>query len=228
MVAQKTQYKRKKAVQIIAMILDDKDIANLAPRFRAQFINSIGGFKSLVLIGTKSVQGNENLACFSSLFHLGADPALCGIIIRPNEEKQNTLGNIIANKQYTINHVHPSFYKQAHQCSAKYPDGFSEFDAVQLHPTYIDPIKAPFVQESQIKFACEMLQKIEIEINGTYLIIGRIIKTIVPDAFVRADGSIDIEQAETITCSGLDSYHSTQLLARLSYAKSDQAVTIIE
>jgi hypothetical protein len=51
---------------------------------------------------------------------------------------------------------------------------------------------------------------------------------IVPDAFVRADGSIDIEQAETITCSGLDSYHSTQLLARLSYAKPDQAITIIE
>lgn len=228
MVAQKTQYKHKKAVQIIAMILDDKDIANLAPRYRAQFINSIGGFKSLVLIGTKSVQGNENLACFSSLFHLGADPALCGIIIRPNEEKQNTLGNIIANKQYTINHVHPSFYQQAHQCSAKYPDGFSEFDAVQLTPEYIDPIKAPFVQESQIKFACEMLQKIDIELNGTYLIIGRIIKTIVPDAFVRADGSIDIEQAETITCSGLDSYHSTQVLARLSYAKSDQAITIIE
>ncbi|MBX9732499.1 MAG: flavin reductase [Chitinophagaceae bacterium] len=206
------------------MIFASSDISQLETRYRANFINSLGGFKSVTLIGTKSVQGNENLAVFSSLFHLGANPALCGIIIRPNEEKQNTLGNIMATKHYTINHIMPSFYKEAHQCSAKYEEGISEFSAVGLAAAYVDGIVAPFVQQSRIKFACELVQKIDIELNGTYLVIGKIIKIIVPDEYIRKDGFIDLQKAETITCSGLDSYHTTMALARLSYAKVDQPV----
>lgn len=205
------------------MIYNHNDIENLETRCRANFINSLGGFKSLVLVGTKSNEGNENLATFSSLFHLGANPALCGIIIRPNKPKQNTLGNILATKQYTINHVNPSFYKQAHQCSAKYDEGKSEFEEVGLTAQYIDDITAPFVEQSTVKFACEFVQKIGIELNGTYLMIGKIIKVIVPNDSLTEDGFIDIENAETITCSGLDSYHTTKKIARLSYAKTNSA-----
>ena len=199
-------------------------IVNLETRFRANLINSLGGFKSLALIGTKSHQGNENLAVISSVFHLGADPALLGHIIRPNEEKENTLGNIVQTKVYTINHVLSSFYKQAHQCSAKYPSGISEFIEVGLQPEYIEGIYAPFVQESNIKFACEMVQKIDMDLNNTFIIIGKITKIIVPDTFIGKDGFIDLEQAGTLTCSGLDSYHTTSKLARLSYAKVDKPI----
>jgi flavin reductase (DIM6/NTAB) family NADH-FMN oxidoreductase RutF len=204
------------------MILHNNDIIALETRYRANFINSLGGFKSLCLIGTKSKQGNENLATFSSLFHLGANPSLCGIIIRPNEEKQNTLGNIIATKHYTINHVLPSFFKQAHQCSAKYEEGESEFEKVGLTTEYLDDITAPFVRESKIKFACEFVQKIDIELNGTFLIIGKIIYVHVPNEVIMQDGFIDLEKAETLTCSGLDSYHVTKKLGRLSYAKANK------
>ncbi len=201
------------------MILNNDDITTLERRFRANFINSLGGFKSVVLIGSKSEKGNENLAIFSSLFHIGADPALCGIIIRPNEEKENTLGNIIHSRHYTVNHILPTFYKQAHQCSAKYDAGISEFKEVGLTPEYIDDCSAPFVRESTIKFACEFVQRINLEINNTIMIIGKIIKVIVPQEYIHEDGFINIEQAGTITCSGLDSYHTTQQIARLPYAK---------
>jgi len=201
------------------MILNNDDITTLERRFRANFINSLGGFKSVVLIGSKSEKGNENLAIFSSLFHIGADPALCGIIIRPNEEKENTLGNIIHSRHYTVNHILPTFYKQAHQCSAKYDAGISEFKEVGLTPEYIDDCPAPFVRESTIKFACELVQRINLEINNTIMIIGKIIKVIVPQEYIHEDGFINIEQAGTITCSGLDSYHTTQQIARLPYAK---------
>lgn len=209
------------------MIYNQNDIVSLETRYRANFINSLGGFKSVALIGSKSNSGNENLAIFSSLFHLGANPTLCGIIIRPSYPKRNTLGNILETKQYTINHILPSFYKQAHQCSAKYDEAESEFEKVGLTPEYFEDIVAPFVKESRIKFACEMVQKIDIELNGTYLIIGKIIKTIVPDEFINTDGFINLEKAETVTCSGLDSYHTTNKLARLSYAKVDKAVNEI-
>jgi flavin reductase (DIM6/NTAB) family NADH-FMN oxidoreductase RutF len=204
------------------MIFNETDLLNLETRFRGNLINSLGGFKSVVLIGTKSLQGNNNLAIFSSLFHIGANPALCGIIIRPNKITQNTLGNIIETKQFTINHISSDFYKQAHQCSAKYDEGVSEFEMVNLTPQYINDVDAPFVQESNIKFACELVQKTDIELNGTTLIIGKIIKIIFPDALMNTDGFIDIEAAGTITCSGLDSYHTTNKINRLSYAKVDK------
>lgn len=203
------------------------EITHLEARFRSNLLNSLGGFKSLVLVGTRSAEGNDNLATFSSLFHLGADPPLCGIIVRPNEEKQNTLGNIVQTKQFTLNHVLPSFYKRAHQCSAKYPQGTSEFNTVGLTPEFVAPVNAPFVKESQIKFACELVKKIDIELNGTFLIIGQIIKVIVPDEFIGSDGFIQLEKARSVTCSGLDSYHTTQKLARLSYARPDAEISEI-
>lgn len=210
------------------MIYNHSEIIELDSRFRTNLINSIGGFKSLALIGTRSTSGNENLAVFSSVVHLGADPALCGIVIRPNEEKENTLGNIMQTKVYTINHVLSSFYKQAHQCSARYPSGISEFGEAGLHPEYVEGIFAPFVRESAIKFACEMVQKIDIELNNTFLIIGKIIRINVPDAFIGTNGFVDLEQAGTLTCSGIDSYHTTSKLARLSYAKVNKPIIEID
>lgn len=203
------------------MMYNLSDVETMEKRFRANFINSLGGFKSCVLIGSKSLVGNENLAIFSSLFHLGANPALCGIIIRPSQEKENTLGNMVRTKSFTINHILPSFYEKGHQSSAKYMEGESEFEKVKLTPEYHEEITAPFVKESIIKFGCELQQKIDIEINGTYLMIGKITKIIVPDYLIAEDGYIDLERAETITCSGLDSYHQTTRLARLKYAKPE-------
>jgi flavin reductase (DIM6/NTAB) family NADH-FMN oxidoreductase RutF len=196
-----------------------KDLANLERRYRGNLINSIGGYKSLHLLGTISPQGNHNLATFSSYFHIGADPALCGIVIRPAENAENTLGNILNTKHYTLNHVLPAFYEKAHQCSAKYPAGVSEFEAVALTPQFINEVKAPFVGESRIKMACEFVQKIDIVLNHTTIIIGRIMYLEAPDDCLMEDGSIDLDTAQTVACSGLDTYHVAQLLGKLPYAK---------
>lgn len=203
------------------MLIHQNQIDSFERRYRANFINALGGFKSVALLGTKSMKGNENLSVISSLFHIGAQPALCGLIIRPNEETENSLGNILARKEYTLNHIHEGILKQAHQCSARYEPGISEFSATGLHPEYLEGFGAPFVAESRVKFACELVQKTDIELNGTFLIIGKIIRVIVPEDCVRSDGFIDLEQAGTLSCSGLDSYHRTEKIARLSYAKTD-------
>ena len=129
-----------------------------------------------MLVGTKSASGNSNLAVFSSYFHLGADPAYCGIVIRPAEPGENTLGNIMETGHYTLNHVLPEFYEKAHQCSAKYPQGMSEFEAVGLTPQFREGIQAPFVNESKIKMACQLEEKIDVQLNGTTIIIGRMMR----------------------------------------------------
>jgi hypothetical protein len=70
-----------------------------------------------------------------------------------------------------------------------------------------------------LKFICEFQQKIDLEINGTIMIIGQIKEIILPEQCLGLDGFIDLELAGTITCSGLDSYHKTEKIGRLTYAK---------
>ena len=201
--------------------IESIDISKMESRFRASFINSLGGFKSVILIGTKNKNGQENLAIFNSLIHLGANPALCAFIVRPDLSPRHTLENILETKFYTINHLNENIYKAAHQSSARYPKEKSEFEAVGLKSEQKDTFFAPFVKDSLIKFGCEFVQKIPIELNGTTLIIGKIIEIYIPENCIGKDGFVDIEQAGTLTVSGLDSYHSTKKIARLSYAKPD-------
>ncbi|KKL86748.1 hypothetical protein LCGC14_1941590, partial [marine sediment metagenome] len=56
-------------------------------------------------------------------------------------------------------------------------------------------------------------------INGTELVIGEIIDLHVDDNAVQEDGFIDLASIHTVAVSGLDSYHTTQAIARLPYAK---------
>lgn len=62
----------------------DKNAINaMDKRYRANLINSVTGYKSANLIGTVSQEGTENLAVFSSVTHLGSNPAMLGFIMRP-------------------------------------------------------------------------------------------------------------------------------------------------
>lgn len=188
-------------------------------RYRASFVNSLGGFKSVCLIGTKNKHGQSNLAIFSSIVHLGANPPLIGFVQRPDAVERHTYENILETSCYTINHLHQGIYEHAHQASARYPRELSEFDAVHLTEESKEGFFAPFVKESHVQLGVEFRQKIDFTINGTIFIIGEIRHVYFPADCLQEDGFLDLERADTITCSGLDSYHRTNRLSRLSYAK---------
>lgn len=198
-----------------------EDIAQMEQRYRAALINSLGGFKSVCLIGTKSKANQTNLAIFNSIVHIGANPPLVGFVIRPDSVERHTLTNILETGYYTINHLNEKIYKQAHQTSARYPQEISEFAATGLNEEYNDHFFAPYVLQSNVKLGLSFREKIDFKINGTIFIIGEIKNIYLPDNCVQQDGHINLEDAGTITCSGLDSYHTTTKLARLSYAKPD-------
>ena len=189
---------------------------------RARFINSLSGFKSANLIATQNTDGNSNVAIFSSVVHLGASPALVGFVMRPDNNDRHTLDNIINTSEYTINQVSADFYQQAHQTSARYTKHQSEFEATGLSTHFIDSIKAPFVKESVLKYAVELKQIIPIPLNNTQFIIGEIKLVVCAHDAIQEDGYIDIEQLHTTSISGLDSYHTSQRLSRLSYAKPNK------
>lgn len=199
--------------------LSNAQIMDMEQRKRAQLINSISGFRSVALIGTIDTEGQTNLAIFNSIVHIGSNPPLLGFIMRPDSVERHTLSNIMETGCYTINHINSSMYEKAHQTSARYPKNVSEFDAAQLTPQFKDGFMAPFVKESHIQIGMEFKERIEISINQTSMIIGEIKFVHYPANCLLEDGFIDIEKAGTITSAGLDSYHTTQLLQRLQYAK---------
>lgn len=195
------------------------DLMEMEQRKRAHLINSVGGFKSVCLIGTIDALGKTNLAIFSSIVHIGANPPLISFIMRPDSVERHTLSNILATGSYTINHINETIYQQAHQTSARYPKEISEFDATGLQTEYKNDCIAPFVKESMIQLEIEFKQKIDLKINNTIMIIGEIKQLYFPENCWQEDGYLDIEKAGSITCSGLDSYHTTKRTKRLPYAK---------
>ncbi len=206
---------------------NSSDIINLEKQERVHFINSLGGFKSVALVGSIDINSVPNLSIFSSFFHIGANPPLIGMIFRPSPPERDTMRNIMETGFYTVNHINENIYRQAHQTSARYDAAVSEFDATGLTTDFKNTFLAPFVAESSIQLGIEFREKIEISINNTTLIIGEIVQIYIPKDCLHKDGFINIEKANTITCSGLDSYHKTVQLDRLSYAKPDKEITSI-
>lgn len=200
-------------------IFKKTDIAHLDHRYRANFINSIEGFKALNLIGSIHANGGTNLAPFNSIFHIGANPPLIGMVSRPDTVDRHTIENIRNSGQFTLNHVNETIYKKAHQTAARYDANVSEFKAVGLKEQFINGFSAPFVEESNLKMGVELREIKTVELNGTYIIIGEIIYIEMATNTISEDGFVDIQQLGTLTVAGLDAYYKTSLLERLPYAK---------
>ena len=73
-----------------------EEIVELDKEFRINLINSITGAKPANLIATRSKNGKDNVAIFSSVVHLGSNPAMIGFVMRPQTDKNtDTYQNIL-------------------------------------------------------------------------------------------------------------------------------------
>jgi flavin reductase (DIM6/NTAB) family NADH-FMN oxidoreductase RutF len=190
--------------------------------YRGNFVNSLSGFKPVSLIASMNGEGQINLAIFSNIVHIGADPAMVGFINRPREAAPHTIANIEATGKYTINHIRAEFAAQAHQTSAKYPDGVSEFEEVGLTPEYKVDFEVPFVKESHIQYAMELFEIIPLRMNNTFLVIGQLKHAFIEKAALKEDGFLELSSAGSMVSLGLDAYYETVPHSRFAYAKPDQ------
>ncbi|MDZ7690142.1 MAG: flavin reductase [Balneolaceae bacterium] len=198
------------------------DIDSMKKVPRLKLINSLSGFKSANLVGTKSKQGIENLAIFSSVIHLGSNPPLLGCILRPTTVPRHTYDNLKAKDGwFTINHVHEDIYEQAHKTSGNYREDLSEFEISGLTPWYSDQCPSPYVKEARIRIGLKLQEEHLIEANGTRLLVGAIREVWLPERAMEEDYTINIEQEGTVAISGVDTYHRTSQLQKLSYVRVD-------
>jgi len=204
------------------MHLRKNDIDNLDRITRLKIINSVTGIKPANLVGTVDNEGRTNLAIFSSVIHLGSNPAIIGFVSRPEtDDVGHTYTNIMETGYYTINHIHPEFIKNAHYTSGKFAKEVSEFERCGLTEEYIHDFKAPFVKESSFKMGLRFREKIDIKINNTVLVIGEIEELLLPEIF-SIDDDIDLQLTNAVGISGLNSYYSLNKIERLPYVRLNE------
>ena len=187
--------------------------------YRANFINCLSGYKPVSLIGTVNENTVPNVAIFSNIVHIGSDPALVGFINRPEAATPHTLNNIRLTKQFTINHINASFVAAAHQTSAKYPEDQNEFIPTGLHSTFKANFLAPFVAESALQYALQLVDIIPIEYNKTFLVIGLVTDVFMQEEILQKDGFIDLDKAGSVVSLGVDGYADVTPFARYEYAR---------
>ena len=206
--------------------IDRSDLEQMEKRFRTNFVNSLSGYKSANLLGTIDSAGRTNLAMISSVFHVGAQPPLIGFLMRPHTVPRHSLENILEIGCFTINHVHSGIYAQAHQTAARYAKEESEFDATGLHEAYRASCQAPFVAEAHLGIELMLADHVHVALNKTELIIGEIQRVYLEHDCIEDDGYIDINSLDTVSVSGLDSYHRCNPIERLPYPKPERGSAV--
>ena len=200
------------------MHLSKQDILNTSRINRLNLVNSITGIKPANLIGTISKDGNSNLAIFSSIIHLGSNPALIGFISRPNKKsRRDTINNILETKYYTINHIHQDFIEQSHKTSGKYKKDISEFKMCNLTEDFLFDFPAPFLKESRIKMGLKLKNIINITDNETKLIVGSIEHIYIDDVALEDNGNINLEIINDVGIGGLNNYYKLEKIANYPY-----------
>lgn len=189
---------------------------------RLNLINSCTGYKSTNLIATQSIDGQSNVAIFSSVTHLGSDPALIGFIMRPTTVPRDTYKNIKETGYFSINHVTVDMIKDAHHTSANYDLGVSEFDKTNLKEEYKKGIATPFVKGSPVQLYCKYVNEYYIHENDTIHIIASIERLFFDEELQHEDGWLQLDKGKVVTVNGLDGYCLPKLVDRFQYARKDQ------
>lgn len=204
--------------------VNSEEIRKMEKLFRLNLINSCTGYKSANLIATKSKEGNPNVAVFSSVTHLGSNPAILGFITRPLSVARNTYKNIKETSYFTVNHIHEKMIEQAHQTAAKYEEDVSEFHKTGLEEEYLDEFYAPYVKQSEIRLGCKYLNEYEIKENQSLMVVAAIEHIYFDEGIQMPHGWLRLDDAGTVAIDGLDGYSLPNLIDRFHYARPGQEV----
>lgn len=186
---------------------------------RAALVNSVPGFKSVVLVGTANAAGVNNLAVFNSVVHVGSKPPLIGLMFRPRTtDVGHTYQNAKSSGYFTINLLQFSFLDAAHQASSKYPEHVSEFEACGLQPMFSPNFYAPYVAESPVRIGLRWQEEHAIVANGTSFVVGAVEEIFLPEECLGPDGFVNLADAGVLAGSGGDAYGPAGPFLRLPYA----------
>jgi flavin reductase (DIM6/NTAB) family NADH-FMN oxidoreductase RutF len=199
--------------------IDRPEIEKMDRIARLNLVNSCTGYKSANLIATINNEGKTNVAVFSSVTHLGSDPAMISFVLRPTTVPRHTYQNMKAYGYFSVNHITAEQIEDAHHTSAAYPEEMSEFDQTNLQAVYHNGCPVPFVKGSPVKLLCKYVNEYLIQENGCLLVVASIEAIFYEEELLTPDKWLQLDKGKVVAINGLDGYALPELVERLPYAR---------
>lgn len=157
---------------IVAMQIEPKHtyaVDDLEPNNAYKLTTSLVAPRPVGWIGTRSEAGNSNLAPYSFFNVVAAYPPT--FVVAPTVTgRRDTLTNIEATGQFTVNIVSEETVEAMNLSSGSYPADQSEFDICGLTEVEAETIDAPLVGEAIANFECTATQLVPV--GSGMLVIG--------------------------------------------------------
>ena len=192
----------------------ETDLTKLTPRDAYALLISVILPRPIAWVSTVSADGRGNLAPFSFFQGVTANPPTLLFVAANTREgaKKDTLRNIEATGEFTVNLVPYSLAEAMNATSASLPHGESEFERFGIRAVPAARVRPPRVADSPVSLEC-VLDRIVTVGEGPLagnVIFGRILHAHVDDAVLGADGRPDPAKLDLIGRLGGEGYVRTR------------------
>lgn len=205
------------------------DVKDLSTGEAYRILNNMVSPRPIAFVSTRSERGAPNLAPFSYFMAGGANPP--SVVVSPvnthTGKPKDTLMNIRATGQFTINLLSYSMLSGMNQASYPYPHGDSEWPHAGFTPVPCVKVNCDRVAESLIAIEC-VLHQIVPHGAGTAsanYVIGEVVYFHVAESLYGADGQIDPRKTDYITRMGGDWYSHTTPETMFELGRPESAET---
>lgn len=192
----------------------ETDLTTLKPRDAYALLISVILPRPIAWVSTLSSGGSGNLAPYSFFQGVTANPPTLLFVVANTRDgaKKDTLRNIEATGEFTVNLVPFSLAEAMNATSASLPHGESEFERFGVRPAPSARVKPPRVADSPVSLEC-VLDRIVTVGEGPLagnVIFGRILHAHIDDAVLGADGRPDPVKLDLIGRLGGEGYVRTR------------------
>jgi len=173
------------------------DAESLTGRERARIVKSAVTPRPIAWISTRSTDGIDNLAPFSSYNYVSSDQPVV-TFHSPNEAHgglKDTARNAVATGEFAVNVVTEPLMEVMDQTSAALPPEESEFDAVDIEWVECTRIDAPRVAAAPVTMECRLHDTHEI--FDRLMVLGEVVHFHVSEEIL-TDGDIDMRKLPTV------------------------------
>ena len=170
--------------------------------------------RPIAFVSSLSAEGVPNLAPFSFFTVISANPpVICfSPMIRSSDgHRKDTLNNIEATHQFTVNIVSEDFVAKMNACSPEFPPEVDEFEVSGLTPVASDLVRPARVKESRVQMECRLLQVVHVSDKplGGSLVIGEVLRFHVADELQVEQFRVDPERLNAVGRMGGPTYVRT-------------------
>ncbi|PSL40131.1 flavin reductase (DIM6/NTAB) family NADH-FMN oxidoreductase RutF [Planomicrobium soli] len=169
--------------------------------------------RPIAFVTSQSIGGTLNAAPFSYFNVVSSDPPLISVSIQSRAgSPKDTAQNAADTGEFVVHIVDETNVEQVNRTAASLPSDKSELDLTDFSLAESEVISVPGVNEAKIRFECQLEQVVEL--GGTRLLIGRVVRFHVDDS-IYENGRIHHELLKPVS-----------RLAGTNYAKLGEVFSI--